>query len=100
MVGANTMIPSGLQVPPRPWEASAIAVAGPPEMSILISFPEAKKPIDLLSGDENGKIASSVPAKGCAVTESIGRSHSWLFLSSEIAANTTCLPSATAGGDR
>src|SRR5262249_34882849 len=34
-----------------------------------------KKPIERLSGDQNGYNAPSVPASGCAVTEFNGRSH-------------------------
>ncbi len=44
-------------------------------MSIRFSLPSAKNPTDKLSGDQKGYLAPSVPASGCAETESSGRSH-------------------------
>ncbi len=64
MAGAKTITPSGLQVPPRPWDASASAVAGPPDTLNRFSLPAAKKPIDSLSGDQNGYVPFSDPASG------------------------------------
>src|SRR5262245_25505077 len=40
-------------------------------------LPEAKKPMERLSGDQKGKSAFSVPARGCASVLSSGRSHNW-----------------------
>src|SRR5207245_1308621 len=37
--------------------------------------PAAKNPSERLSGDQNGKIASSVSGSGCAVVESRERTH-------------------------
>src|SRR5690242_14966989 len=51
---ANTMSPVWFQVPPRPSEASQITNAGPLVGSIFFSFPPAKKPMNRLSGDQNG----------------------------------------------
>ena len=68
------MTPSGLHAPPRPAGASANIVGNPPPISIRLSLPPAKKPRDLLFGDQNGYRAPSVPASGCAVVESSGRS--------------------------
>jgi hypothetical protein len=57
----NRMTPSAFQVPPRPWATSQIAVGNPPSTSTRLSFPAAKNPIDRLSGDQKGYVASSVP---------------------------------------
>jgi len=61
-LGANRITPLALpavasgmvQVPPRPAAASASVSTGPPVASIRLSLPFAKKPMDLLSGDQNG----------------------------------------------
>jgi hypothetical protein len=45
-----------------------------------------------LSGDQKGKPPSSVPASGCAVSESSARTHS-RGLPSEMPSRTTRLPS-------
>ena len=50
----NRMTPSAFQVPPRPMVTSQIVCGGPPSTSIRLSLPREKKPIDLLSGDQNG----------------------------------------------
>ena len=55
------MVPFGPQDAPRPMGASQMIVAGPPPMSMRFSLASAKKPIERLSGDQKGKIASSVP---------------------------------------
>ena len=55
------MVPLGPQDAPRPMGASQMIVAGPPPMSMRFSLASAKKPIERLSGDQKGKIASSVP---------------------------------------
>src|ERR1700693_1770329 len=39
---------------------------GPPEASISLSFPSEKKPIERLSGDQNGNRPPSVPASAAA----------------------------------
>src|SRR5437016_13509174 len=85
------MMPSGLHVPPRAVEE--VSVCGdPPARSRRFSLDPSKKPIDRLSGDQNGKLAPSVPASGCAVDLSSGLSHSREALSPE-ATKTICRPS-------
>src|SRR5712691_13454804 len=64
--GANTITPSRFHVPPSPAGASQSVCDGPPDTSILLSLPCAKKAMDLLSGDQNGRTAPSVPVKGRA----------------------------------
>ena len=52
----------------------------------------AKKPTDLLSGDQNGNVAPSVPRSGSATVVSSRRFHSTL-LESLVATNTIVLAS-------
>src|SRR5262245_64799632 len=69
------MVPSGFHAPPRLAGALANAWGSPPARSIRFSLPPAKKPIDRLSGLQNGYSAYSVPTSGCAPTASSARSH-------------------------
>ena len=73
------MTPSRLQAPPTeplPSVGASHTTSGaPPAMSTRFSFPPAMNAIDLLSGDQNGKLAPSVPGSERAVSESSGRSH-------------------------
>ena len=46
-----------------------VSVAGRRPCRASSAFPAAKNPTDLLSGDQNGYEASSVPASGCAETD-------------------------------
>ena len=62
--GAKSMVPFGLQLPPNARGASASTSGFPPSRSRRFSFPSAKKPIERLSGAQNGKLAPSVPASG------------------------------------
>src|SRR5262249_38212138 len=88
---------SGPQVPPRKSVAvSATTCTGPPAAGIFFSFPEAKKPIQRLSGDQNGSCASSVPANSLAPTCSMDRTHSMGLVPGTAALNTRACPS----GDR
>ena len=51
----KTITPSRFQVPPDlAPETSHTVCTGPPETSIFLSLPPAKKPIDRLSGDQKG----------------------------------------------
>src|SRR5690242_21780920 len=49
-----------------PLTPSQIVCTGPPAASMRFSLSPAKKAIDLLSGDQNGNSASSVPARDSA----------------------------------
>src|SRR5436309_11949403 len=75
MSGAKMIVPSSLQDPPRPMEASQRVCAGPPCASIFLSLASEKKPRERLSGDQKGKEAPSVPSNGRAERESSGRTH-------------------------
>ena len=46
-----------------------------------------------LSGDQNGNAASSVPGKGCAVSESIGRTHSSVLPTTSLEVKARLKPS-------
>src|SRR5438874_2499402 len=69
-VGVNKMMPSAFHDPPRPPAAFANVCGAPPAISARFSFESAKNPTDVLSGDQNGYDAPSVPTSGCAVSES------------------------------
>src|SRR6266849_10004505 len=58
---ANMIVPSGFHAPPRPLGASHSTWTCPPDTSTFLSLPSAKNPIDLPSGDQNGKDAPCVP---------------------------------------
>src|SRR5205814_831446 len=75
VVGANRMTPSAFQVPPRPPLAAVKVCGAPPPTSRRFSAPAAKKPMDLLSGDQKGKVEPSVPDNGCAAVDTSDRSH-------------------------
>src|SRR5262249_51413426 len=98
-VAPNTMTPSRFQVPPPPeppetaGSASHNTSGGPPAASIFFSLPSAKKPMNLLSGDQNGADAPSVPASGCADSPLNGRTHSCTFPSASRAMNARRWPS-------
>ena len=65
----------GAHVPPRAMGARANTCGGAPKTPIRFRLPSAKKPIDRLSGDQNGSVAFSVPAKARGEMESSERSH-------------------------
>ena len=44
-------------------------------MSIRETIPDALNAMELLSGDQVGKVAPSVPGSDCAAIESRGRNH-------------------------
>jgi len=56
---------------PRSFAVVARVWASPPPAGIFFSFPSAKKPTHLLSGDQNGAAAPSVPGIMRAVISSI-----------------------------
>src|SRR6516225_11540067 len=76
VVAANTITPSWFHVPPRGASSVLQTVrGGPPPTAIFLSLASAKNAIQRLSGDQNGSVAFSVPASGCATSESTGRTH-------------------------
>ena len=58
-----------------PHRSTAWLSGGSPPTPTRLSLPFAKNPIDLLSGDQNGPTAPSVPPSRFAVSESSGRSQ-------------------------
>ena len=57
---ANTMRPSSFTAPPRPFVSQRNRTAPPEALTFLSCFP-VKNATSLLSGDQNGNIAPSVP---------------------------------------
>ena len=55
------MTPSRFHAPPRGTGASQIVRGGSPKVSMRLSFPSAKKPMDRPSGDQKGSDGLSVP---------------------------------------
>src|SRR5262245_19534484 len=64
--GANMILPSSDQSPPRPLGASHNVIAVPPLTGIFFSLPGVKNPTHSPSGEKNGLKAPSVPGKGAA----------------------------------
>src|SRR5262249_10619003 len=93
MSGAKMIMPLELQVPPRPFGASAKVVTEPPLEGIRLSFPSAKKPIWRLSADQNGRYALSVPDNGWGDRELSRRTQSCGLPCPEIATKTIWLAS-------
>src|SRR5260370_7641135 len=85
--------PSRFQVAPRGTAALHKVCAGPPVTSIFFSLPPAKNPMKRLSGDQKGRVASSVPESGCALIESSGRIHKRVFPDASVATKARQTPS-------
>jgi hypothetical protein len=66
--GTNTMVPSSLQSPPRPFGASHNVTTAPPVMETFFSLPSAKNAIHCASGEKKGPNPPSVPARGTAAS--------------------------------
>src|SRR4051812_32692799 len=56
--------PSRFHDAPQADGASQMICGGPPATAIRFSFPSAKKPTDLPSGDQNGSVAPCVDGSG------------------------------------
>ena len=70
------MVPSVPQVPPKNDPSSApISCGGVPAAATFFNRPPATKPIELLSGDQKGCDALSVPASFRNVTALTGRTY-------------------------
>src|SRR5437870_10097843 len=85
--------PSRFHVPPREKVTLHKVCAGPPVTSIFFSLPPAKNPMKRLSGDQKGRVASSVPESGCALIESSGRIHKRVFPEASVATKARRSPS-------
>src|SRR6516164_5980148 len=93
---ANTIVPSGTQLPPLSPGASQSVTAAPPSLAIFFSFPSAKKPIHCPSGDKKGCLAPWVPARTVARGWLSERMYMRELWSAPWAAKARCVPS----GDR
>src|SRR4030095_12077647 len=89
---ARRITPSRLHVPPVEGTAFRGFFVDPVSRSIRLNVPSAKKPIERLSGDQNGTRPRSVPTNGRDVPESSERSHN-RDCSLVVAANTILRPS-------
>src|SRR5262245_42612666 len=69
------MTPSRFQVPPFLALQSQRTSGGPPSRETFLSLPSAKKPLNRLSGDQNGNAACSVPGSSLASAVSSDRTH-------------------------
>src|SRR5688500_18886793 len=92
---------SRLQEPPRlvmPGSNAHTVCGGPPVAATRITLSTIEYPSVLLSGDQNGKDAPSVPASGRAASESIGRTHSMRVPVPSRAVNARVRPSGEITG--
>src|SRR6202167_4010285 len=92
------MTPFLPQAPPRPLPVSQISCGGPPSALIFFNLPAAKKAICLLSGDQKGYMASSVPGTDCAVREFSDCTYSKTLLFASRAVNAIRVPSGESTG--
>ena len=90
--------PCRLHDPPVPTGAAASARPPPPSTSMRKSVPLAKNPRERLLGDQNGKEAPSVPARGRALPVTSERSHS-MARPSEAATKASVWPSGESASD-
>src|SRR5580704_16017184 len=94
------MVPDVLQVAclSAPDGTSQSSWGSPPVIGVFLSLPPAKNPICRVSGDQNGSIAPSVPAKRSNLSESSRRSHKYWFGPAP-AVTAKILPSGEMAGD-
>src|SRR4051794_5069036 len=64
--GANRIVSSASQVPPRGLSAVQMSSTGPPPTATRFSIPAAKNAIDFPSYDQKGYSEASVPGTGFA----------------------------------
>src|SRR5580704_10622811 len=91
--GPNTIVPSRFQVPPQAKKASQRTCTASLATSTVLSRASAKNPIWRLSGDQNGKLAPSVPLTCCAPEAERARTHKAVFPSDPRATNANWRPS-------
>ena len=90
----NRMTLSRLHVPVERVPARSDSVnTGPPEASTRLSLPSAMNAMCRPSADQNGLLASSVPASGRALALSSGRTHKTRRPAGPGATSARCLPS-------
>src|SRR5580693_2473238 len=98
VLGVKTIVPSEPQAPPRAFATSHKLCGGPPSALIFFSLPLAKNPNSCPSADQNGYMASSVPARACAVKAVSGRTYRRILPFSSRAVNTSRVPSGDSTG--
>ena len=87
------MVPFLFHVPPRESAESQIGCTDPDIASTFFTFPCAKNPMKRPSGDQNGKVASSVWGIIRGATESRGLTQSEVPPFGLAAINAMLLPS-------
>src|SRR5262245_45268380 len=75
----NRITPLRLHAPPATLLALHSVAGSPPEISTFLSFPGVKKPSHLLSGDQKGQFARSVPGNSFSSPVSSARNQSWIL---------------------
>src|SRR5262249_36570846 len=100
---ANTIVPSALHAPAGGCGAAGSVCTGagpdPNCAETVLSFPCAKKPIERLSGDQNGSVAPAVPLIATDVEESSARIHSAVCPEAARAVNASRAPSDEIAGE-
>jgi len=92
------MVPSAFQVAPRPLGASHTSEGVPPSTATVFSLPPAKKPSERPSGDQNGKVALSVPVNARACRVFNGLTHKTTAPCACAAAKARLFPSGESAG--
>src|SRR5262245_15611252 len=90
---AAIMLPSSLQLAPRPAGASHKTIGSPASSRIFLSFPAAKNPTHCPSGEKKGAYAPSVPDNGFELDSSTCFVESRFVPAEECETNTNRVPS-------
>src|SRR5215212_6228405 len=96
--GTYKIVPSRFQVPPVGVTTLASDCGSPPSMSSRFNLLFAKKPIDRLSGDQNGYSPPSVPCSARGAVTSSDRIHN-CGPRGPSAVNATCVESGEIAND-
>src|ERR1700731_2833358 len=96
--GEKRITAPGPQAPPRPSGASQIICVPSDSLSTVLSLPSAKNPRERLSGDQKGKVASSLPGRARASTVFVRRTQSAVLPSAPVVANAMYVPSGESTG--
>src|SRR5947209_19554957 len=98
VLGEYRITPSAPHAPPRPNGASARICGELLLSSTVFSLFSAKNPRDVLSGDQKGNIAPSVPGIMRASRESMGRTQIAVFPLASVAVTAMVAPAVESAG--
>src|SRR5690349_4350129 len=93
------MVPSFAQVAPNDAATSHSVWRPPPVERTFFSFPPAKKPIQLPSGEKNGALAPSVPASNLTSMLLMGRTNNCRPTGNRLAVYASTRPSGESAMD-